>query len=72
MPKAKVSWLLNGKELTNKDGVKFEVNQQTQANVLVIPKVLTSHAGTFTVKATNTVGEVEHTFKLDVFGKLEY
>jgi hypothetical protein len=68
LPKPKVSWLLNGKELTNKDNVKFEVDQKTSANCLVIPKVLTSHGGTLTVKASNTVGEAEYSFKLEVFG----
>lgn len=47
--------------------MKFETDVKTSANVLVIPKVLASHAGTITIKASNTVGEVEHSFKLDVF-----
>lgn len=68
LPKPKVSWLLNGKELTNKDNVKFEVDQKTSANCLVIPKVLTTHGGQITIRASNTVGEAEHSFKLEVFG----
>lgn len=77
LPKAKVTWLLNGKELTNKDNVKVEVDQKTSANILTIPKVLATHCGTYTIKASNPVGEVEHTFSLDtlevpkVSGKLE-
>lgn len=67
-PKAKLTWLLNGKELTNKDNVKFETDAKTSAVFLVIPKVLASHIGSYTVKASNNVGEVEHTFKLDAFG----
>lgn len=69
LPKAKVTWLLNGKELTNKDNVKLETDAKTSANVLVIPKVLASHCGTFTIKASNSVGEVEHSFNLDTLGK---
>lgn len=68
MPKAKLTWLLNGKELTNKDNIKFETDAKTSAVFLVIPKVMASHIGTFTIKASNNVGEVEHSFKLDAFG----
>jgi hypothetical protein len=67
-PKAKITWLLNGKELTNKDNVKFETDAKTSANFLVVPKVTASNFGTYTVKASNSVGEIEHNFKLDVLG----
>lgn len=70
LPKPKVTWSLNGKELTNKDNVKFEVDQKTSANCLIIPKVLASHLGTITIRASNNVGETEHTFNLDVLGIL--
>ena len=69
LPKAKVTWLLNGKELTNKDNVKLEVDAKTSANILTIPKVLATHMGSYTIKASNSVGEVEHTFNLDTLGK---
>ncbi len=72
VPKPKVSWLLNGKELTAKDNVKFESNAQTQTNALVIPKVSAAHLGTITIKASNQVGEVEFSFKMDVLGMLQY
>ena len=70
MPKAKLTWLLNGKELTNKDNVKFETDAKTSSVFLVIPKVMPSHIGTYTIKASNPVGELEHTFNLDAFGNL--
>jgi len=76
-PKAKVAWFLNDRELTAKDGVKFEADAKSNACNLVIAKVLAGHLGEFKVKATNTVGTVEHTFNLDVLeapkisGKLE-
>jgi hypothetical protein len=63
-----LTWLLNGKELTNKDNVKFETDAKTSAVFLVIPKVMPSHIGTYTVKATNNVGEVEHSFTLGANG----
>ena len=69
-PKAKVTWFLNDKELTIKDGVKFETDAKTSANCLVIPKVSSAHIGVYTVKAANTVGEAEHKFNLDVNGKV--
>ena len=69
MPKAKISWLLNGKELTLKDNVKFEADPKTSANNLIIPKInQTVHLGKYTIKASNSVGEVEHIFDLDVLG----
>ena len=68
-PKAKLTWFLNGKELTNKDNIKFETDAKTSAVFLVIPKVMASHIGTYTIKASNNVGEVEHTFAMDAFGK---
>jgi len=72
LPKPKLTWLLNGKELTNKDNVKFETNSANGANVLVIPKILASHMGTFTIKASNSVGEAEHSFDLNTLGNTKY
>jgi len=60
---------LNDKELTNKDNVKFETDAKTFTNSLVIPKISASHLGKYVIKASNNVGEVEHTFNLDVLGK---
>ena len=68
MPKAKISWFLNGKELTNKDNVKFEADAKTSANYLTIPKVAPTHLGTYTVKASNQCGEAECLFNVNVLG----
>ena len=63
--------MLNGKELTLKDNVKFEADPKTSANNLIIPKInQTVHLGKYTIKASNSVGEVEHIFDLDVLGKI--
>lgn len=72
LPKAKVTWFLNGKELSNKDNVKLETDAKTNANVLSIPKVLASHCGAYTIKASNSVGEAEHTFNLGTLGKYRF
>jgi hypothetical protein len=70
MPKAKLTWLLNGKELTNKDNIKFETDAKTSVTFLIIPKVMASHIGTYTIKASNNVGEIEHSFTFDALGDL--
>ena len=69
LPKAKISWFLNEKELTAKDGFKFETNAQTSVNSLVLAKVTSAHFGKYTIKASNSVGEIEHSFNVDVLGK---
>ncbi|RNA37098.1 muscle M-line assembly unc-89-like, partial [Brachionus plicatilis] len=61
-----LKWYLNDKELTIKDNVKFEVDQKSSTYSLVIPKVQPFHSGTVTIKASNNVGEVEHSFDIDV------
>lgn len=70
LPKAKLLWTLNGKELTTKDNIKFETDAKTSVTALVIPKIATLHLGQYTVKASNSVGEAEHKFNLDVLGNL--
>ena len=70
MPKAKISWYLNGKELAIKDNVKFETDPKTASNYLVLPKISQmAHLGKYTVKASNNIGEIEHSFDVDVLGK---
>jgi hypothetical protein len=69
LPKAKISWFLNDKELTIKDNVKFENDPKTLSNFLTIPKILPTHLGKYTIKASNNVGEVEHNFELNILGK---
>ncbi len=68
-PKAKIVWQINGRDLTNKDNIKYENDPKTLTNCLVIPKVLSSHGGSYSIKASNSVGESEHVFKLNVYGK---
>ena len=60
---------MNDKELTAKDGFKFETNAQTSVNSLVLAKVTSTHFGKYTIKASNSVGEIEHSFNVDVLGK---
>lgn len=68
LPKPKVTWYLNDKELTVKDNVKFETDVKTSSNVMVIPKVTSNFIGFYSVKVSNIVGEIEHKFKLEANG----
>ena len=62
--------MLNDKELTLKDNVKFEIDQKTSSNNLVIPKLSpVAHSGKYTIKASNVVGEAEHKFEVEILGK---
>ena len=70
IPKAKVQWFLNDKELTAKDNVKLEADAQTSANNLIIPKILSTHNGTMRIVATNSVGVAEHSFTLVINGNI--
>ena len=63
-PKPKVQWFLNDKEFTAKD-----TTVKIDACNLSIPKVQSNHLGVFKIKASNSVGSVEHTFELNVIGK---
>ena len=54
--------------MTNKDNIKFETDVKTLANSLIIPKITSNHLGKYTIKASNSVGEIEHIFNLDVLG----
>ncbi|MCA9334474.1 immunoglobulin domain-containing protein, partial [Candidatus Saccharibacteria bacterium] len=66
-PKPTVSWLINGKELTVKDGVQIEKDVNNNKYTLTIPKANPAvHSGTITIKATNPIGSVQHELKLDI------
>ncbi len=69
MPKPKLQWFLNDKELTVKDNVKFETDAKTSAYIMVIPKVSVAFIGSYMIKVSNSVGEAEHKFQLNVNGK---
>lgn len=65
-PKPNVIWLLNGKELTNRDGVRVEKDAAKDKYTLVLPKVTQAQIGTITAKATNEFGSAEKSCQLDV------
>jgi hypothetical protein len=66
-PTPKVTWLLNGKPLTAKEGAQVELNAATGDAKLSIPKVdLQQHAGTVTCRLENPHGTQEETARLDI------
>ena len=66
-PTPKVTWLLNGKPLTPKDGAQVELNAATGDAKLSIPKVdLQQHAGVVTCRLENPHGTQEETARLDI------
>lgn len=65
-PKPNVIWLFNGKEFTNRDGVRIEKDISKDKYSLIIPKITPAHVGTITVKATNEFGVAEKNCQLDV------
>ena len=65
-PKPNLVWLFNGKEFTNRDGVRMEKDVGKDKYTLVVPKVTPAHIGTITAKATNEFGSVEKNCQLDV------
>jgi hypothetical protein len=66
-PTPKVTWLLNGKPLTTKEGAQIELNAATGDAKLSIPKVdLQQHAGVVTCRIENSHGTQEETARLDI------
>ena len=65
-PKPNIIWLFNGKELTNRDGVRMEKDLPKDKYSLIFPKVAAVNIGTITVKANNEFGSAEKNCELDV------
>ena len=66
-PVPKVTWLLNGKPLTPKDGALIENNPASGDVKLTINNVdLQQHAGQVTCRLENPHGNVEETARLDI------
>lgn len=61
--------LINGKELTTKDGVQIEKDVNNNKYTLAIPKANpTVHAGQITIKAANSIATVTHELTLNILG----
>lgn len=61
--------MLNGKELTNKDGVQIEKDANNNKYTLTIPKVNPLvHTGVILIKASNIISSIQHEINLNVLG----
>jgi hypothetical protein len=68
-PKPSVIWMINGKEVSNKDGVQIEKDVDNNRYTLNIPKANSSiHAGEVTVKASNSFGFIQNETILKIYG----
>ena len=70
LPKPTISWSINGKELTVKDGVQIEKDVPNNKYSLTIPKANPlAHSGVVSIKATNAIGTSQHDITLNILGK---
>ena len=61
--------IINGKELTNKDGVQIEKDVNNNKYTLNIPKANPAiHSGTLIIKASNIIGSIQHELALNILG----
>ncbi len=61
--------IINGKDLTNKDGVQISKDINNNTYTLIIPKLNPSvHDGIITIKATNPIGTIQHDIHLNILG----
>ncbi|CAF4004050.1 unnamed protein product [Rotaria sordida] len=66
-PTPTITWLLNGKPLTAKEGVQVQFDATTDEAKLSIPNIdLQQHAGSITCRLENPYGNQEETVRLDV------
>ncbi len=72
-PKPAVSWHLNGKELTAKDGAQIVKDLANNTYSLTILKLNSlTHNGTITIKASNAVGNSTHQVNLVILGYFSF
>ena len=72
LPKPTISWSINGRDLTVKDGVQIEKDIPNNKYSLTIPKTNpTLHSGIISIKATNAIGTSQHDISLNILGKLK-
>ncbi len=62
------SRLLNGRELSNKDGVQLEKEINNDRYSLKIPKLTSAHTGVLSIKATNQLKSIENNLDIKVLG----
>lgn len=68
-PTPKVTWLRDGKVLSNKEGFEIKVDQATGQASFVIPNATVKHTGKYECKVENQYGTHTAEIDIDVLGK---
>ncbi|CAF1655594.1 unnamed protein product, partial [Adineta ricciae] len=69
-PAPKITWLRDGKVLTNKDGFDIKMDQTTGQATFIIPSANVKHTGKYECKVENQYGTHTSEINIDVLGKL--
>jgi hemicentin len=70
-PTPKLTWLRDGKVLTNKDGFDIKIDQTTGQAAFIIPNATVKHSGKYECKVENQYGTHTTEINIDVLGKNE-
>jgi hemicentin len=70
-PPPKISWLRDGKVLTNKDGYDIKMDQVTGQASFIIPNATMKHSGKYECKVENQHGTNIAELNIDVLGKIK-
>ena len=68
-PTPKISWLRDGKVLTNKDGFEIKIDQTTGQASFCIPNATMKHIGKYECRVENQYGTHTAEIDIDVLGK---
>lgn len=69
-PPPKLTWLRDGKVLTNKDGFDIKIDQATGQATFIIPNATVKHSGKYECKVENQFGTHTTEINIDVLGKM--
>ncbi|CAF0916357.1 unnamed protein product [Adineta ricciae] len=63
-PPPKITWLRDGKVLSNKDGFDIQVDEKTGRSIFIIPQATVKHSGKYECKVENQYGT--HTAEINI------
>jgi hemicentin len=70
-PTPKITWIRDGKVLSNKDGYEIKTDHNTGHSTFVIPHGTTKHSGKYECKVENQYGTYTAEINIDVLRKLK-
>jgi hemicentin len=70
-PTPKITWLRDGKILSNKDGFDIKIDQNTGHSIFIIPQGTTKHSGKYECKVENQHGTHTAEINIEVLRKLK-